>query len=167
MLVAAGSAGASIAAATAASHAVRTSATSQLRLKAGTGGAAGGHYRQVFVFTNRGSRACVLRGHPGVQFVDASGKAMRTRPTYSGSYTFAEGPKQAIRIRPGHTASFDLAPPATGARSCPRRAASIRVIPPNDRAHRTVRDSFPYCRHGTVAVSNVAKGSNGQPPPGA
>ncbi|MEU4738869.1 DUF4232 domain-containing protein [Actinosynnema sp. NPDC023658] len=36
------------------------------------GGAAGTVYREV-VFTNRGFGACVLRGFPGVSYVDASG----------------------------------------------------------------------------------------------
>lgn len=36
-------------------------------------GAAGTVYREV-VFTNRGPRTCVLRGFPGVSYVDADGK---------------------------------------------------------------------------------------------
>ncbi|ROP38728.1 DUF4232 domain-containing protein [Saccharothrix texasensis] len=36
------------------------------------GGAAGTVYREV-VFTNRGLRTCVLRGFPGVSYVDANG----------------------------------------------------------------------------------------------
>lgn len=36
------------------------------------GGAAGTVYREV-VFTNRGLRTCVLRGFPGVSYVDADG----------------------------------------------------------------------------------------------
>lgn len=90
---------------------------------------------------------------------------MKTRPSYSGDYTFEQGPKKAITVRPGKAASFDLAPQDKTGQGCAKHASAIRIIPPNNHRHLTVRESFPYC-NGRVAVSNVAKGGNGQPPPG-
>lgn len=142
-----------------------TCTVAQLALRAKPGAAASGSYKQVFVFSNRGVHACVLRGHPGIQFVNGSGQPMATHPSYNGSYTFQEGPVKTITLRVGKSGSFDLAPPQAGAYGCSRTAAAIRVTPPHDTKHKTVQEKFAYCS-GKVAVSNITSGSNGQPAPG-
>lgn len=56
----------------------------QLRVSQGRGGAAAGTLYERFVFTNVGTRSCLLRGYPTISGVDARGMRVRLRPRREG-----------------------------------------------------------------------------------
>jgi hypothetical protein len=88
---------------TAVAHAATTTCSSvDLGIAFGrTGGAAGTVYREV-VLTNRGLRPCVLRGFPGVSYVDSDGNRV-------GAAAVRVGERGALLTLPhGATATSDV-----------------------------------------------------------
>ncbi|MFD0206536.1 MULTISPECIES: DUF4232 domain-containing protein [Saccharothrix] len=93
------------------------------------GGAAGTMYREV-VFTNRGLHACVLRGFPGVSYVDANGNQVGAAAVRVGergpSLTLPHG--TAVRSDVGFAQVDNFDPDVC--RKTP--VWGIRVFPPDE-----------------------------------
>ena len=123
-------------------------------------------FGQAVVFTNTSSGACSLRGYPGLQLVDGSGRPMTERIGRGGGYVFGD-PDWSTVVLPanGGSASFTFGGEASdmahGGRQCPE-AAGIRVIPPGDRQQLAVAVSVPACPAG-LNVAKVVAGTHGSP----
>lgn len=93
------------------------------------GGAAGTVYREV-VLTNRGLRTCVLRGFPGVSYVDASGNQVGAAAVRVGergpSLTLPHGAAAIADVGFAQVDNFD----PDACRKTP--VWGIRVFPPDE-----------------------------------
>ena len=140
-------------------------AEGQLTLGKGASGVATGHYSDVVVFTNNTASPCTLRGYPGVQWVDDTGRGLATSPHHGGSFTFPDLPVTTVVLAAhGGTASFavgglDFVPPA-GATPC-TSTSGLLVIPPGLRHQVLVKDVGTDCQSGALDVSVVVPGSRG------
>lgn len=133
----------------------------QLGVSAGKAGAGAGSYYDTIVFTNTSAAACSLRGYPGVEFVDESGRPLPTHPQRDDLQ-----PVETVALSArGGTASFlvsgsDFAPPA-GAAPCPR-TGGLLVIAPNLRTQVRVQAGAD-CDKGSIRVYPVVAGTRPNP----
>jgi hypothetical protein len=135
----------------------------QLAFRPGRAGAGMTHYAQIVIITNVSRAECSLRGYPGVEFVDASGAALPTKPAHGSSYFWTVDGYETVPLSPGGEVSFGLAGSdydARQQRSCDE-AAGIKVIAPGLAEQVLVHAGWPYCYHGAVDVSPVVPGGTG------
>lgn len=103
-----------------------------LSLLPGEGGGSAGHQHYTIQFTNRGSTACTLDGHPGVSLVTGdSGQQL-------GAAASREGTPSLVRLGPGASAYADVSLAEAGnydSSQCqPQAARGLRVYPPDQTA---------------------------------
>lgn len=121
-------------------------------------------FGQVVVFTNASGSVCSLRGYPGLQLIDSSGQPMAIPIRRGGGFVFND-PDWTTVVLPAHggQASFTFGGEASdmqnGGKPCPQ-AASIKVIPPGDRAQISVPLGVPACPAG-LDVAKVVAGTDG------
>jgi hypothetical protein len=121
-------------------------------------GTAGATYQSV-VFTNTGGAPCMLRGYPGVSFVDASGAQIGKPAAHT------PGKEKTVTLAPSGQASATLKQPDSGAfprSSCHQKTANrLKVYPPGQRAALFVNDTAQVCSTGAGRsdISPVAPGS--------
>jgi uncharacterized protein DUF4232 len=133
----------------------------QLDFSIGGSAAATGHFEQDIVIRNLSAQACALRGYPGVEFANADGHAMRTKPHHGASYLWQTDSYETVRLAPAAMVSFalggvDHAPGGT----CPV-ATLVKVIAPGLVTQVPLEVNWPYCRGGSVDVSPVVPGIRG------
>jgi hypothetical protein len=127
--------------------------------------AAAGHIVVTYGLRNTSIRACTLLGYPGVQMVDAFGRALPTQVAHGGSYTFAAETPSMVALPPSAQASFFLGysdVPSGNETSC-AASARLDITPPGDNGAIAVADQIAPCGNGAVTVSPVHAGA--APPP--
>jgi hypothetical protein len=129
--------------------------SSQLALSLGQSEGAAGTVYVPLVFRNRGSRACSLRGFPGVSSVGSAGGAqIGAAAAWDHSV-----PVVTVVLQPGGRANAPYAQadalnyPRT--RCHPTSAAGLRVYPPNQRASLYVAWRHTACASTSLVVSRV------------
>ena len=128
--------------------------TEQLRGALGESQSGAGQRYTVMVLTNTGTRACDLRGFPGVSLLDAAGKQI-------GQPATREGPEgQTVTLPPGGSVSTTLHTSAPGLGApCDPASAQIRVYPPDNTASLMIASSYTAC--GGFRVSTLVTGTAG------
>jgi hypothetical protein len=127
----------------------------QLSLSVVMGTGAAGHMARLFRLHNHSSRTCSLIGYPGVQLVDARGRALPTHAEWAPAGFLGSQPKHVIELRPGANAYFAIewAEIPTGSQACPV-ASAVRIIPPNTYRSLRVQTTGRVCG-GNLSVSVV------------
>lgn len=121
------------------------------------GGAAGTVHREV-VLTNRGLHACVLRGFPGVSYVDANGGRVGAAAARSGDrgplLTLPHGGRAVSDVGFAQVDNFDpevcVKTPVWGVRVYPPDETVPLYLPMTDQ-HGCAGDVSPFGHHLTVA----------------
>jgi hypothetical protein len=130
---------------------------SQLRLSAGPGGAAAGTYYNAVVFTNVSDDACSLFGYPGVEFVDAGGAHLPTRPHH-----MTDVPRESVVLAAQGGKAFARLASASANPSGPepcQEVAGLDVIAPGLTEQVLVPDVATYCLDGFIEVWPVVPGT--------
>jgi hypothetical protein len=150
--------------------ATRTSTDCTTGVLAITEGSALGQFGQVGVpllFRNSGTEACLLRGYPTVEAVDAVGGKVTLQQTPSGplgGLSELNATPPTIELRPGATASAlvegtnAVDAGADGGAGCTPYAALL-VTPPNATGAVKVVTEMTAC--GAMAVHPVVEGARG------
>ena len=128
--------------------------TDQLKGSLGDTQSGAGQRYTALVLTNTGTKACDLRGFPGVSLVDANGKQI-------GQPASREGTEGAtVMIQPGGTASATLHTSAAGmGAQCDPTSVQIRVYPPDNTASLTITAAYSAC--GGFQVTTLVSGTAG------
>jgi hypothetical protein len=114
-------------------------------LRAGDAGA--GQRSATLVLTNRGDRSCRLDGYGGVQLADAAGRALPTRQVRDPGT-----PPRSVVLAPGAAGASRLRWAAVPGTELCSEAASLRVIPPDQRSALSVPWSLgPVCDGGLIS----------------
>jgi hypothetical protein len=128
--------------------------SAQLQLRTGRTEGATGHRYVTYGLRNRSGAACTMFGYPGVQLLDADGRALRTVLRHGELGT---GPARRVLLRPGGWGFFvveeGVIPYDTDPQPCPA-AASIAVTPPQQRQALTAPTALAPCG-GRLTVSPV------------
>jgi Protein of unknown function (DUF4232) len=138
------------------STASRTSgcATAQLGIKFVNkpNGAAGTIYYPI-QFTNNGSRACTLRGFPGVSAVTSKGAQIGKSAGRSGTSakTVTINPKKSATAMVGFVEIGNFSKSTCK----PVTAAGLRIIPPNQSKSVTIKRKFSACSAKSVNYLTV------------
>jgi hypothetical protein len=142
--------------------------TGQLRVTPGTSEGALGHIGVVVRFTNHSRSTCELYGYPGLQMLDAAGKALPTSVQRGIAYTVPKVPERAVKLPPGGRASFDLGysdSTGYGNETCPS-STRVEITPPNDFKPLTIAwriapygGDIPHLKCGEITVSPVFAGA--------
>ena len=128
--------------------------TDQLKGGLGETQSGAGQRYTIVVLTNTGTKACDLRGFPGVSLLDANGKQIGEPASREGS----EG--ATISIAPGASASTTLHTSAAGlGAQCDPTSAQLRVYPPDNTASLTITAAYSAC--GGFRVSTLVAGTAG------
>lgn len=129
-------------------------ATDQLKGSIGESQSGAGQRYTALVLTNTGSKACELRGFPGVSLLDSSARQIGQPATREGS----EG--ATVTLAPGGSASATLHTSAAGlGPSCEPVSAQIKVFPPDNTAALTIAAQYTAC--GGFRVSTLVPGTAG------
>lgn len=126
------------------------------------GGAAAGTYYLPLVFTNVGAAPCVLRGYPGVSFVDDDGEQLGEPARRLGAEQV-----HAVTLDSGEQAHANLGIPESANYSdadCrPAKAAGVRVYPPEQTDAQFVASRMQVCttKEARAFVEPVAAGRHG------
>ena len=133
-------------------------------LRPSAGGGSAGAFTFLLNFSNVGSRACSLRGFPGVSAVDHAGHQLGKAAERSGASV------RTIRLKPATSSTFGTAAAFltfvdTGnfpaARCASRIASGVKVFAPNTTVAHRVPMPFPACTtHSAVFLKVSAVGSN-------
>ncbi|MEX1218064.1 MAG: DUF4232 domain-containing protein [Acidimicrobiales bacterium] len=128
--------------------------TAQLRGSLGETQSGAGQRYTALILTNTGTKACDLRGFPGVSLLDASAKEIGQPASREGS----EGP--LVSIAPGQSASASLHTSAAGlGATCEPTATQIKVYPPDNTASLSIQAAYSAC--GGFRVTTLIPGSTG------
>ncbi|MEU8780004.1 DUF4232 domain-containing protein [Streptomyces sp. NPDC048637] len=132
-----------------------TAADMSLRLGASDAGA--GNIRYPLVFTNKGKKACSLRGFPGVSLINRDGSPVGKPATREG------GAGGAVRLQPGQSAHALLHTLNEGVSDTPCWANSqiVFVYPPGSKESMTTGSRGLRVCGGRFDVTAVAPGSLG------
>lgn len=129
-------------------------ATDQLKGSLGDSQSGAGQRYTVLILTNIGTKACDLRGFPGVSLVDASGKQIGQPATREGN----EG--ATISVQPGQSFSATLHTSAAGMGSaCEPTSTQLRVYPPDNTASLMINAAYSAC--GGFQVTTLVAGTAG------
>ncbi|MFK0293706.1 DUF4232 domain-containing protein [Streptomyces sp. NPDC090442] len=129
-----------------------TAANMSLRLGRTDIGA--GNIRIPLIFTNKGKKACSLRGFPGVSLIQRDGSAVGTPATREGD---AGG---SVRLQPGQSASALLHTVNEGVSDTPCWSNSqiVFVYPPGSKESMTTGSGGLRVCGGTFTVSTLTTG---------
>ncbi|GAB7029396.1 DUF4232 domain-containing protein [Streptomyces sp. NPDC021749] len=132
-----------------------TAANMSLRLGASDIGAGNIHY--PLVFTNKGKKACTLRGFPGVSLIQRDGSPVGKPATRSG------GPGGVVRLQPGQSAHAVLHTVNEGVSDTPcwSRSQIVFVYPPGSKDSMTTGSRGLRVCGGRFDVTAVEAGSLG------
>lgn len=132
-----------------------TAANMSLRLGASDIGA--GNIRYPLVFTNKGKKACTLRGFPGVSLIQRDGSPVGKPATREG------GPGGAVRLQPGQSAHAVLHTVNEGVSDIPcwSRSQLVFVYPPGSKESMTTGSRGLRVCGGQFDVTAVQAGSLG------
>ncbi|MER6308911.1 DUF4232 domain-containing protein [Streptomyces sp. NPDC001739] len=132
-----------------------TAANMSLRLGASDIGA--GNIRYPLVFTNKGKKACTLRGFPGVSLIQRDGSPVGKPATREG------GPGGAVRLQPGQSAHAVLHTVNEGVSDTPcwSRSQLVFVYPPGSKESMTTGSRGLRVCGGRFDVTAVQAGSLG------
>ncbi|WP_310727629.1 DUF4232 domain-containing protein [Streptomyces sp. N2A] len=132
-----------------------TAANMSLRLGASDIGA--GNIRYPLVFTNKGKKACTLRGFPGVSLIQRDGSPVGKPATREG------GPGGAVRLQPGQSAHAVLHTVNEGVSDTPcwSRSQIVFVYPPGSKESMTTGSRGLRVCGGRFDVTAVQAGSLG------
>jgi hypothetical protein len=136
-------------------HGIATCTTGQLRVTTGQRTGAMGSVQVQLVFTNRGERACVTAGYPGVSFVTGDqGRQVGSAASRQG------GGYQSVTLAPGGTAHAAFRYPQVGnlpGGTCrPTTVRGLRVYPPDQTAAVFVPLAVRACSTHGVGVGEIA-----------
>ncbi|UZJ32910.1 DUF4232 domain-containing protein [Streptomyces endophytica] len=132
-----------------------TAANMSLRLGASDIGAGNIHY--PLVFTNKGKKACTLRGFPGVSLIQRDGSPVGKPATREG------GPGGVVRLQPGQSAHAVLHTVNEGVSDTPcwSRSQIVFVYPPGSKESMTTGSRGLRVCGGRFDVTAVEAGSLG------
>ncbi|MFJ6606070.1 DUF4232 domain-containing protein [Streptomyces lydicus] len=132
-----------------------TAANMSLRLGASDIGAGNIHY--PLVFTNKGKKACTLRGFPGVSLILRDGSPVGKPATREG------GPGGLVRLQPGQSAHAVLHTVNEGVSDTPCWAGSqiVYVYPPGSKESMTTGSRGLRVCGGRFDVTAVEAGALG------
>jgi len=127
------------------------------------GNGATGHAELGFALRNTSSHSCRTGGYPGIQFLDAAGQPLPTRPDHTTSDFFGHTTLQELTVAPGATVSFRLGVSHIGSGGSNAgcvTARQLQVIAPNDTATMrvSVHGGIAEC-DGTATVSPIQPGT--------
>ncbi|MFF4603358.1 DUF4232 domain-containing protein [Streptomyces sp. NPDC001339] len=131
-----------------------TAADMSLRL--GDADIGAGNIRYPLVFTNRGKKACTLRGFPGVSLIKRDGSSVGEPASREG------GRGEAVRLRPGQSAYSVLHTLNDGVSDTPCWAESqlVFVYPPGSKESMTTGSHGLRVCGGRFGVTAVMPGSS-------
>ncbi|MFD8542777.1 DUF4232 domain-containing protein [Streptomyces sp. NPDC059649] len=126
-----------------------------LRLGASDIGAGNIHY--PLIFTNKGKKACTLRGFPGVSLIQRDGSPVGKPATREG------GPGGVVRLQPGQSAHAVLHTVNEGVSDTPcwSRSQIVFVYPPGSKESMTTGSRGLRVCGGRFDVTAVEAGSLG------
>ncbi|MFE6691321.1 DUF4232 domain-containing protein [Streptomyces sp. NPDC057743] len=129
-----------------------TAANMSLRLGRTDIGA--GNIRVPLIFTNKGKKACSLRGFPGVSLIQRDGSAVGTPATREG------GAGGSVRLQPGQSAHALLHTVNEGVSDTPCWSNSqiVFVYPPGSKESMTTGSGGLRVCGGTFTVSTLTTG---------
>ncbi|GAU70447.1 serine/threonine-protein kinase [Streptomyces sp. NBRC 110611] len=132
-----------------------TAADMSLRL--GDADIGAGNIRYPLVFTNKGKKACTLRGFPGVSLIKRDGSSVGAPATREG------GRGEAVRLQPGQSAYSVLHTLNDGVSDTPCWAESqlVFVYPPGSKESMTTGSHGLRVCGGRFDVTAVTPGSPG------
>ena len=116
-------------------------------------GAGMGQRYAALGLTNKTARSCTIYGYPGLQLVDAYGRARQTRTHWDQS----TGPIRLV-VRPGQTVWALLhwtvvQADDEAANDCAPDPAALRVIPPDETTQLNMAfRAGQLCQHGNITV---------------
>lgn len=135
----------------------------QLALRAGAGSAAAGSYGIPLIFANTGSRACTVRGYPGVSYVagadghQVGGAAERDNSSPSTVVLQPRGEASALLLQ--------SRPENFSAASCrPTAVRGIRVYAPGQKAARFLQRAGTACANPSVERPRISPVQRGTQP---
>jgi hypothetical protein len=133
-------------------------------LRPAAGGGSAGAFTFLLNFSNVGSRACSLRGFPGVSAVDQAGHQLGKAAQRSGASVRTITLKPATSSTYGTAAAFLTFVDTNNfnAAGCASRIASgVKVFAPNTTVAQVVPIPFPACTtHAAVFLKATAVGPN-------
>jgi hypothetical protein len=130
--------------------------TSRLSVRSAGGEGAAGSTYETLLLTNTGSVTCLLRGFPGISYVDAAGQQVGAPAVRSGQ------PGPAVRLAPGAAATATLRTVHPGIQEgCEQTSqtapvSALRVYPPaNSTALRLPLTGVTACTDPAVQQLSV------------
>ncbi|MYT27763.1 MULTISPECIES: DUF4232 domain-containing protein [unclassified Streptomyces] len=113
-----------------------------------------GNIRVPLVFTNKGKKACTLRGFPGVSLIQRDGSAVGTPASREGS---GGG---SVRLQPGQSAHAVLHTVNEGVSDIPcwKNSQIVFVYPPGSKESMTTNSGGLRVCGGTFTVTTVESG---------
>ncbi|MGX1760182.1 DUF4232 domain-containing protein [Streptomyces lydicus] len=129
----------------------------QMSLRLGASDAGAGNIRYPLVFTNKGKKACSLRGFPGVSLIKRDGSAVGKPATRGG------GSGGAVRLQPGQSAHVLLHTLNEGVSDTPcwDRSQLVFVYPPGSKEPMTTGSAGLRVCGGRFDVTAVEAGGLG------
>lgn len=132
-------------------------AAADMSLRLGAADTGAGNIRYPLVFTNKGKKACTLRGFPGVSLIKRDGSTVGKPATRAG------GVGSAVRLQPGGSAHVLLHTLNEGVSDTPCWAESqiVYVYPPGSKDSMTTGSRGLRVCGGRFDVTAVEAGSLG------
>ncbi|MFG2526796.1 DUF4232 domain-containing protein [Streptomyces sp. NPDC048516] len=129
----------------------------QMSLRLGASDIGAGNIRYPLVFTNKGKKACSLRGYPGVSLIKRDGSAVGKPATRGG------GSGGAVRLQPGQSAHVLLHTLNEGVSDTPcwDRSQLVFVYPPGSKEPMTTGSAGLRVCGGRFDVTAVEAGGLG------
>ncbi|WP_328381721.1 DUF4232 domain-containing protein [Streptomyces sp. NBC_00400] len=129
----------------------------QMSLRLGASDIGAGNIRYPLVFTNKGKKACSLRGYPGVSLIKRDGSAVGKPATRGG------GSGGAVRLQPGQSAHVLLHTLNEGVSDTPcwDRSQIVFVYPPGSKESMTTGSAGLRVCGGRFDVTAVEAGGLG------
>ncbi|WP_399096531.1 DUF4232 domain-containing protein [Streptomyces sp. BBFR2] len=129
----------------------------QMSLSLGAPDAGAGNFRYPLTFTNKGKKACTLRGYPGVSLIARDGSRIGTPATREG------GAGGTVRLAPGASAHALLHTVNDGVSDTPcwKRGAYVYVYAPGSKESMTTSSGNLRVCGGEFTVTAVEPGTFG------
>jgi len=126
----------------------------QLKGSVGETQSGAGQRYTALILTNTSTKACDMRGFPGVSLLDSSSKQIGQPASREGT----EGP--TLTLQPGASASASLHTSTSGmGAACDPTSMQIKVYPPDNTASLTIAATYTAC--GGFKVSTLVGGTTG------
>ncbi|UKY47989.1 DUF4232 domain-containing protein [Streptomyces inhibens] len=131
--------------------------TTDMSLRLGRTDIGAGNIRVPLIFTNKGKKACSLRGFPGVSLTQRDGSAIGKPASREG------GAGGSVRLQPGQSAHAVLHTVNDGVSDTPcwKNSQNVSVYPPGSKESMTTSSGGLRVCGGTFTVTTVEAGSLG------